>query len=67
MHGARGHMAAGFVSPAVRLHRAVPERDYTFQTTVVDDQPEQETDYYYVRLAQRNGQCAWLSPIWVTA
>ena len=65
LHGARAHMTGGFVSPAVRLHRAVPEPDYTFQATVVDDTPEQDVDCYYVRLAQRNGQCAWLSPIWV--
>jgi len=65
--GSRVHMTAGFASPAVRLHRVVPERDYTLHRVVVDPAPRRETDYYYVRLAQRNAQCAWLSPVWVTA
>ena len=34
---------------------------------MVDPVPEREVDYYYLRLAQRNAQCAWLSPVWVTA
>ena len=67
LEGSRVHMTAGFASPAVRLHRAVPERDYTLRHTVVDTTPERETDYYYLRLAQRNAQYAWLSPVWVTA
>lgn len=67
LEGSRVHMTAGFASPAVRLHRAVPERDYTLRHAVVDTTPERETDYYYLRLAQRNAQYAWLSPVWVTA
>jgi hypothetical protein len=67
LEGSRVHMTAGFASPAVRIHRAVPERDYTLRHTVVDASPERETDYYYLRLAQRNAQYAWLSPVWVGA
>jgi hypothetical protein len=66
LEGSRVHMTAGFASPAVRLHRAVPERDYTLCHSVVDTRPERATDYYYLRLAQRNAQYAWLSPVWVT-
>jgi hypothetical protein len=67
LEGSRAHMTAGFASPAVRLHRAVAERDYRLRRTAVDTVPEREVDYYYLRLAQRNAQCAWLSPVWVTA
>ena len=67
LEGSRAHMTAGFASPAVRLHRAVAERDYRLRCTAVDTVPEREVDYYYLRLAQRNAQCAWLSPVWVTA
>jgi hypothetical protein len=67
LDGSRVHMTAGFASPAVHLHRAVPERDYTVRHTVTDSAPERETDYYYLRLAQRNAQYAWLSPVWVSA
>jgi len=67
LEGSRAHMTAGFASPAVKLHRAVPARDYTLHHTVIDSHPERETDYYYLRLAQRNAQYAWLSPVWVTA
>jgi len=65
--GTRGHLTDGFRSPAVRIHRAVPAQDYTFAATVVDTAPERETDYYYARLAARNGQLAWTTPIWVTS
>jgi len=65
--GARAHLTQGFRTPAVRIHRADLEQDYTFRATAVDDQPERETDYYYARLFQRNGQCAWISPVWVRA
>jgi hypothetical protein len=61
----RAHHTDGFRSPAVRIHRAVPAQDYTFAASVVDTEPERSTDYYYVRLAARNGQLAWTTPIWV--
>jgi hypothetical protein len=67
LEGSRVHLTAGFASPAVRLHRAVPERDYVLRHTAVDAKPERAVDYYYLRLAQRNAQYAWLSPVWVTA
>ena len=31
-----------------------------------DDQPIQNTDYYYIRVSQKNGEMAWSSPIWVS-
>jgi Protein of unknown function (DUF3604) len=31
----------------------------------VDDLPEKEEDFYYIRLTQDDGEMAWSSPIWV--
>ena len=63
--GSRGHYVRGWLSEAVRIHRAVPESGYTAEFAFVD-QPELETDWYYLRVFQANGQVAWVSPIWVT-
>jgi hypothetical protein len=65
--GAYGHFTMDFPSPAVRVHQAVEACDFTFEARIDDDVPERSTDYYYLRLAQRNGQCAWITPVWVTA
>jgi hypothetical protein len=67
LEGAYGHFTMDFPSPAVRVHRAVEECDYTFEACVDDDAPERSTDYYYLRLSQRNGQCGWITPVWVTS
>lgn len=32
---------------------------------LADDKPERETDYYYLHVAQADGEQAWSSPIWV--
>lgn len=62
--GSRGHYLRGWLSEAVRVHRAVPERGYAVNLRL-DDEPERETDCYYLRALQTNGQIAWVSPIWV--
>lgn len=50
----------------VRCSRAVP-RSACRATVTFDDLPTSDgEDYYYVRVAQRNGQYAWASPVWVT-
>lgn len=54
----------GFVSPAIRIHEFIPEREYTASFTCSDTTTETE-DWYYVRVIQQNGQCAWSSPVWV--
>jgi hypothetical protein len=63
--GSRGHYLRGWLSEAVRIHRAVPESGYIASLSLID-QPENETDRYYLRVFQVNGQVAWVSPIWVT-
>lgn len=35
------------------------------RTPHVDDKAQRDTDYYYVRVRQRDGQWGWSSPIWV--
>ena len=67
LQGTFGHFTTDYPSPAVRVHRAVDECDYVFETRLDNDAPERSTDYYYLRLTQRNGQCGWITPIWVTA
>jgi hypothetical protein len=63
--GARSHFLRGWLSEAISFHRAIPESGFLFESTVTDSKPENETDYYYVRVRERNHQWAWSSPIWV--
>lgn len=55
----------GFVSGAVRLHRAVPESVTVVTAEILDDEPRDSTAWYSVRASQRNDQHAWSSPTWV--
>lgn len=40
--------------------------DKTAEIETIDTTPIRETDYYYVRITQQDGQMAWSSPIWVS-
>ncbi|NPV54235.1 MAG: DUF3604 domain-containing protein [Firmicutes bacterium] len=55
----------GWLSESVCIHRAVLQEEYCFHW-VFQDIPEAVTDYYYIRVAQKNGNWAWSSPIWVS-
>ena len=66
LEGSRAYFVRGFASEAVRIHRAVPVNSYTFEGRFSDNAPESDTDYYYLRVSQKNNQWAWLTPIWVT-
>jgi len=50
----------------IKVHQAVASHRYIFEGRFVDDEPQRETDYYYLRVTQANGQMAWSSPIWVS-
>ena len=63
--GSRRQFLRGWHYEAILVHRAVLEAQYTMQARV-EDEPERETDYYYLRVAQENGHWAWTSPIWVS-
>ncbi|MBN2874314.1 MAG: DUF3604 domain-containing protein [Spirochaetales bacterium] len=54
----------GFLTPAVKVHRFVPESEYTdeFELTDTAGKPG---DWYYLRVMQGNMQGAWTSPVFV--
>lgn len=54
----------GWLSEAIRVGPLVPTAECEL-TTELDDKPELDCDRYRIRVAQTNGQWAWLSPIWV--
>lgn len=65
MDGAKAHFLRGWLSEAVQFERAVPESGFCVSDVMVDNVQERDTDYYYVRVRQVDGQWAWSSPIWV--
>ena len=65
LEGSKAHFMRGWLSEAVQFHRAAPETTFAVGEVLTDNAPEKATDYYYVRVRQRNGQWAWSSPIWV--
>ncbi|MBO8448669.1 MAG: Tat pathway signal sequence [Bacteroidetes bacterium] len=67
LEGSRSHFMIGWLSEAILFNRAMPESCYTIEHYMEDLTPERDTDYYYVRVRQRDQQWAWSSPIWVTA
>jgi hypothetical protein len=63
VNGSVGQHVGGFGSPALKVHRAVPEREFQFRhretfRPLIDD------GFLYVRVLQSDGQVAWVSPIW---
>jgi hypothetical protein len=64
IHRARSHFMRGWLSEAIRVGPLIPEPECCFETTILD-QPTQAVDRYQLNVSQRNGQWAWLSPIWV--
>ena len=73
LQGSRSHFLRGWRSEAIVLHRALPLELCHVQQTYVDEPNASGTaaargaDCYRLRVAQRNGQWAWSSPIWVLA
>jgi len=53
---------AGFLSPAVKIHRFVPENFCNDELLITDDR-KAAGDMYYARVFQENGQAAWISPV----
>lgn len=62
--GSRSHFMIGWLSEAILFNRAMPETVYTMEHYMVDNEPERDTDYYYIRVRQRDQQWAFSSPIW---
>lgn len=65
LEGSRSHFMIGWLSEAILFNRAMPESCYTIEHFMEDKEPERDTDYYYIRVRQRDQQWAWSSPIWV--
>lgn len=65
LNGTQSHFMIGWLSEAIQFHRAIPENAFTVEHYILDEEPEKETDYYYIRVRQRDNQWAWTSPIWV--
>jgi hypothetical protein len=63
--GARAGYLGGFRTPAWVFHRAVPAAAARCEGTFTHRADGRARDWYYVRVAQTNGQYAWSSPIWV--
>lgn len=65
IEGSRSHFMIGWLSEAILFNRAMPESCYTIEHYMEDKKPENDTDWYYVRVRQRDQQWAFSSPIWV--
>ena len=65
LEGSRTHFMRGWLSEAILFNRAMPESCYTVEHYMEDDSPELDTDYYYVRVRQKDQQWLWTSPRWV--
>ena len=63
LEGSRSHFMVGWLSEAILFNRAMPESCYTIEHYMEDKEPEKDTDYYYVRVRQRDQQWAFSSPI----
>lgn len=71
LEASASHFLRGWRSEAIVLHRAVPTDLAHVQETLVDEPADGNNpagaDCYRVRVAQRNGQWAWSSAIWVAS
>lgn len=65
LSGSKAHFIRGWLSEAIQFNRAAPEEAFLAGTLFTDSTPERSSDYYYVRVRQRNGQWGFSSPIWV--
>ena len=65
LQGSKAHFMRGWLSEAIRFNRAAPQSAFSVGSWFTDKDAERPTDYYYVRVRQRDGQWAWTSPIWV--
>lgn len=61
--GSLGKNLDGFCSPAVKIHRAIPEKEYIYNYKG-KFKPAADKGFIYVRGTQTDGQTMWISPIW---
>ncbi len=65
LNGSKAHFMNGWLSESINFNRAAPISAFTIEHGMIDDQPEMDTDYYYLRVRQRDNQWAWSTPVWV--
>lgn len=65
LEGGRSHFMNGWLSEAVLFNRAMPESCWSVEHWMEDKKKENDSDWYYVRVRQKDGQWLWTSPIWV--
>jgi len=65
LEGSRTHFVRGWLSEAVLFNRAMPIDACSICHYMEDRQAESYTDYYYLRVRQKDQQWAFVSPIWV--
>ena len=63
LNGSIGDVTAGPISPAITIHRAIPEPKFRIRYKGVH-RPEGKTGVVYLRVTQGDGQIAWISPLW---
>lgn len=63
--GSKGFFLGGFISGSYRVGRLVPESEYKKVINLTDTDNGDREDFYYIRVAQKNNQWAWSSPIWI--
>lgn len=56
-------LSASFTSPRLKIHRLLTASELSFVQDWRDEAPTTR-DFYYVKVLQQNGHCAWSSPIW---
>lgn len=54
-----------FPSESIMIHRLVFDEHYRTSFEIRDRHHAENTDWYYVRVAQSNGSLAWSSPVWI--
>ena len=64
LQGGRSHYLRGWLTEAIKIGPLVPLSECRVDAEW-SDSPEQDADYYRLNVAQKNGQWAWLTPIWV--
>lgn len=62
-----GDHVDGLYSPALKIHRAVPMREFIYHHEEMYQPLDKEKGFLYLRITQTDGQIAWVSPIWFDA
>ena len=65
LEGSSTGYVGGFVSGAIKLHRAVADASRRVTVDITDQGSGLPVDRYWCHVRQRNEQHAWTSPTWV--